>query len=242
MPEWVGLCHPLHWHSFCLFKLLLIGSALTSPILSIIPQHPSTGRSIPLYFHPPASISLPSTRPQARNRQGKIYGSVPDLWVPMQSSFVQLESNNSAHQPLMFLRLHSSLFLSGSLGSPHQEHTRGPSPSSALRGLPPGSRCTLSPPHFPQPFLLCRPRLQLEGPRSPELCLPSVSLSSCSFVGARVNVPQGHGLLLPCCFMTVRTQPLRLSAHLCICLDSSQQVFKLRKSDAVNAITCSVHV
>ena len=134
MPEWVGLCHPLHWHSFCLFKLLLIGSALTSPILSIIPQHPSTGRSIPLYFHPPASISLPSTRPQARNRQGKIYGSVPDLWVPMQLSFVQLESNNSAHQPLMSLRLHSSLFLLGSLGSPHQEHTRGPSPSSALQG------------------------------------------------------------------------------------------------------------
>lgn len=57
------------------------------------------------------------------------------------------------------------------------------------------------------------------------------SVSSCFYAGARINVPQGHGLLLPCCFMTVSTQTLRLSAHLCICLDSSQQVFKLRKSD-----------
>lgn len=71
--EWVYVTHS--WHSFCLFKLLLIGSALTSLILSIIPQHPSTGVPSLYTFHPPASISLPNTRPQARNEQRS------DLWV-----------------------------------------------------------------------------------------------------------------------------------------------------------------
>ena len=156
----------------------------------------------------------------------------------MQSSFVQLESNSSAHQPLISLRLHSSLFLSGFLGSPRQERTRGSFSEQRPSGAPSGLTLHLSPAHRPQPFLLVAHAFSVKPVSS--LCQ---SVSSCSCVGARVNVPKGHRLLLPCCFLTVSTQTLRLSAHLCICLDSSQQVCNLRKSDGcAQAITRSAQV
>lgn len=109
-----------------------------------------------------------------------------------------------------------------------QERTRGPS----LKAAPVrGSLQAPSPSPPPSPSSTLLPTPSLEGPRSPELCALCPVCLILLLRGAQDAIPPGHGLLLPCCFMTVSTQTLRLSARLCICLDSSQQVFKLRKSD-----------
>lgn len=76
---------------------------------------------------------------------------------------------------------------------------------AGLQGSLP-SNCALSPFYLPQPFFLCHTFLWHEGLCPLELC-PQLrqSVLSCSYIGARINVPRGHRLLLPCHFVMMST-------------------------------------